>query len=539
MAVTARQQRLTLIACILGSVVVFVDGTVVNVALPAIRADLDVGLSAQQWIVDAYLLTLGSLLLIGGSLGDILGRRRMFAVGVVGFGVTSMLCALSPSATALIVARGLQGIAGALLVPSTLGIITATFSEGERGRAIGTWTAWSGISTVIGPLAGGLILEAASWRWIFAINVLPILVTLYLIGHMSAAHDHPVGGRVDIVGAILCAIGLGGPVFALIEQPNHGWTDPMIWIPLVGGVAVFVAFLVYERRSSHPMLDLTLFRRRNFAVGNGATLLMYGGLSGATFLIPIFLQEAAGFTPLVAGLSLLPISIVMFLLSARMGALADRFGPRIFMGAGPIVAGCGLALLAMMGREVDYWTNVLPGALVFALGLSLTVAPLTATVLGGVDERHAGVASGVNNAIARVAGLVAIAVIGAVVSSAFASSVDDQLAGRRLSPRAERVVAQGKTEVLGASVPPTLGVERVPVQAAVTDASVDGFRTGMLLGAGIVVLAGLVSIAGIRNPERDVKCADCAGGALAGAPQDAARELPRVTVTVPAPAGAR
>jgi len=538
-AVTARQQRLTLIACILGSVVVFVDGTVVNVALPAIRADLDVGLSAQQWIVDAYLLTLGSLLLIGGSLGDILGRRRMFAVGVVGFGVTSMLCALSPSATALIVARGLQGIAGALLVPSTLGIITATFSEGERGRAIGTWTAWSGISTVIGPLAGGLILEAASWRWIFAINVLPILVTLYLIGHMSAAHDHPVGGRVDIVGAILCAIGLGGPVFALIEQPNHGWTDPMIWIPLVGGVAVFVAFLVYERRSSHPMLDLTLFRRRNFAVGNGATLLMYGGLSGATFLIPIFLQEAAGFTPLVAGLSLLPISIVMFLLSARMGALADRFGPRIFMGAGPIVAGCGLALLAMMGREVDYWTNVLPGALVFALGLSLTVAPLTATVLGGVDERHAGVASGVNNAIARVAGLVAIAVIGAVVSSAFASSVDDQLAGRRLSPRAERVVAQGKTEVLGASVPPTLGVERVPVQAAVADASVDGFRTGMLLGAGIVVLAGIVSIAGIRNPERDVKCADCAGGALAGAPQDAGRELPRVTVTVPAPAGAR
>ena len=539
MTVTARQQRLTLIACILGSVVVFVDGTVVNVALPAIRADLDVGLSAQQWIVDAYLLTLGSLLLIGGSLGDILGRRRMFAFGVVGFGVTSMLCALSPSATALIVARGLQGIAGALLVPSTLGIITATFSEGERGRAIGTWTAWSGISTVIGPLAGGLILEAASWRWIFAINVLPILVTLYLIRHMSAAHDHPVGGRVDIVGAVLCAIGLGGPVFALIEQPNHGWADPMIWIPLVAGVAVFVAFLVYERRSSHPMLDLTLFRRRNFAVGNGATLLMYGGLSGATFLIPIFLQEAAGFTPLVAGLSLLPISIVMFLLSARMGALADRFGPRIFMGAGPIVAGCGLALLAMMGSDVDYWTNVLPGALVFALGLSLTVAPLTATVLGGVDERHAGVASGVNNAIARVAGLVAIAVIGAVVSSAFASSVDDQLAGRRLSPRAERVVAQGKTEVLGASVPPTLGVERVPVQAAVTDASVDGFRTGMLLGAGIVVLAGLVSIAGIRNPERDVKCADCAGGALAGAPQDAGRELPRVTVTVPAPAGAR
>ncbi|HLM51294.1 MAG TPA: MFS transporter [Solirubrobacteraceae bacterium] len=536
---TARQQRLTLIACILGSVVVFVDGTVVNVALPAIRADLDVGLSAQQWIVDAYLLTLGSLLLIGGSLGDILGRRRMFAFGVVGFGVTSMLCALSPSATALIVARGLQGIAGALLVPSTLGIITATFSEGERGRAIGTWTAWSGISTVIGPLAGGLILEAASWRWIFAINVLPILVTLYLIRHMSAAHDHPVGGRVDIVGAVLCAIGLGGPVFALIEQPNHGWADPMIWIPLVAGVAVFVAFLVYERRSSHPMLDLTLFRRRNFAVGNGATLLMYGGLSGATFLIPIFLQEAAGFTPLVAGLSLLPISIVMFLLSARMGALADRFGPRIFMGAGPIVAGCGLALLAMMGREVDYWTNVLPGALVFALGLSLTVAPLTATVLGGVDERHAGVASGVNNAIARVAGLVAIAVIGAVVSSAFASSVDDQLAGRRLSPRAERVVARGKTEVLGASVPPTLGVERVPVQEAVADASVDGFRTGMLLGAGIVVLAGLVSIAGIRNPERDVKCADCAGGALAGAPQDAGRELPRVTVTVPAPAGAR
>ncbi|MFL5956502.1 MAG: MFS transporter, partial [Solirubrobacterales bacterium] len=300
----ARAKRLTLIACILGSAVVFVDGTIVNVALPKIRADLDVGLADQQWIMDAYLLTLGSFLLVGGSLGDLYGRRRMFRLGVIGFGATSLVCAVAPDATLLIVARGLQGITGALLVPATLGIITATFSDAERGRAIGSWTAWSGISTVIGPLAGGLILEAVSWRWIFAVNLVPIAMTLWLIRHMSDAHDLPREGSVDVVGAALCALGLGGTVFALIEQPSYSWGDPIIWAPLGGGLVLLAAFLLYERRAPDPMLSLHLFRRRNFSVGNASTLLVYAGLGGSTFVLPLFLQEVAGYSPLAAGTSL-------------------------------------------------------------------------------------------------------------------------------------------------------------------------------------------------------------------------------------------
>jgi EmrB/QacA subfamily drug resistance transporter len=540
--VDARAKRYTLIACILGTVVVFVDGTIVNVALPKIRADLDVGLADQQWIVDAFLLTLGSLLLVGGSLGDLYGRRRIFAAGVVGFGVTSVLCAVAPTATLLIVARGLQGVAGAMLVPATLGIITATFSDAERGRAIGTWTAWSGISTVIGPLAGGLILEAVSWRWIFAVNLAPIAITLYLIRHMSAAHDHPRPGRVDGVGAALCALGLAGTVFALIEQPSYSWADPIIWGPLLGGIVVLAAFLFWERRAPDPMLSLDLFRRRNFSVGNLSTLLVYAGLSGSTFLIPIFLQEVADFSPLGAGVALLPVTLMMFFLSPRFGALADRFGPRAFMGGGPVVAGLGLLWFTGLDHDVQYVAEVLPGALLFGLGLSMTVAPLTATVLGGVDEEHASLASGINNAIARVAGLVAIAFVGAVVSAQFASSLDDSLAGRPLDARARVAVHTAKDRALAAEAPPSLGGERAQVQAALTDASESGFETGMLVMAVLVMAGGAISALGIVNPEREVKCAECPGGPLAGATQDAGRaerrrELP--VVRLPARARAR
>jgi EmrB/QacA subfamily drug resistance transporter len=525
--VDAKAKRLTLIACILGSVVVFVDGTIVNVALPKIRSDLGVGLSDQQWIVDAYLLTLGSLLLVGGSLGDLYGRKRMFRLGVIGFGVTSLLCAAAPTATLLILARGLQGVTGALLVPATLGIITATFSDDERGKAIGTWTAWSGISTVIGPLAGGLILETISWRFIFAVNLVPILVTLYLIRHMSEFHDHPSGGHVDVVGGVLCALGLGGAVFALIEQPNYSWGDPIIWGPLIGGVALFVAFLLWERRATDPMLSLELFRRRNFSVGNVSTLLVYAGLSGSTFLLIIFLQEVAGYSPLGAGSALLPVTIIMFLLSSRFGALADRFGPRWFMGLGPIVAGVGLLLFTRLGANIDYLTDVLPGALIFGLGLTLTVAPLTATVLGGVDEAHASLASGINNAIARVAGLVAIALVGAVVSAQFASSLDNDVKAYAHDPGVPAAVSQSKDRALAASAPASVGPHRAQLQAALTDASEDGFAAGMLLMAVLVIAGGVISAVGIVNPEREVKCAECPGGALAGATQDAGRASSR------------
>jgi EmrB/QacA subfamily drug resistance transporter len=535
--VDAKAKRLTLIACILGSVVVFVDGTIVNVALPKIRSDLGVGLSDQQWIIDAYLLTLGSLLLVGGSLGDLYGRRRMFRLGVIGFGITSLLCAASPTATLLIVARGLQGVAGAVLVPATLGIITATFSDEERGRAIGTWTAWSGISTVIGPLAGGLILETVTWRLIFAVNLVPIVVTLYLIRHMSAAHDHPRGGSIDAVGAALCALGLGATVFALIEQPNYSWGDPIIWGPLVGGVVLLAAFLLWERRTPDPMLSLELFRRRNFSVGNASTLLVYAGLGGSTFVLPIFLQEGAGYSPLQAGTALLPVTIIMFLLSSRFGALADRFGPRWFMGVGPIVAGVGLLWFTRLSADVDYLTDVLPGAVVFGLGLTLTVAPLTATVLGGVDEQHASLASGINNAIARVAGLVAIAVVGAVVSAQFASTLDSDVKAYANAPGVRAAVRQSKDQALGADAPASVGPRRGQLQAALTDASEDGFAAGMVVMAVLVVAGGVISAVGIVNPDREVKCAECPGGALAGATQDAGRAsslrdraLPRVRV---------
>jgi EmrB/QacA subfamily drug resistance transporter len=541
--VDARAKRLTLIACILGSAVVFVDGTIVNVALPKIRADLDIGLSDQQWIMDAYLLTLGSFLLVGGSLGDLYGRRRMFRLGVIGFGVTSLLCAAAPDATLLVVARGLQGVAGALLVPATLGIITATFSDAERGRAIGSWTAWSGISTVIGPLAGGLILEAVSWRWIFAVNLVPIAVTLWLIRHMSDAHDHPREGSVDVVGAALCALGLGGTVFALIEQPNYSWGDPIIWAPLGGGLALLAAFLLYERRAPDPMLSLDLFRRRNFSVGNASTLLVYAGLGGSTFVLPLFLQEVGGYSPLAAGASLLPVTILMFLLSSRFGGLADRFGPRWFMGFGPIIAGLGLLWFAMLTSDVRYATDLLPGAVIFGLGLALTVAPLTATVLGGVDEEHASLASGINNAIARVAGLVAIALVGAVVSAGFSSSLDSKAVAQARDPRVARAVDDAKDRALSARAPASLGPRRPALQAALRDASEDGFEAGMLVMAVLVMVGGVISALGIVNPERDVKCAECPGGALAGATQDAGRAsaerdrpLPRVRLPERAPA---
>jgi EmrB/QacA subfamily drug resistance transporter len=494
---------------------VFLDGTIVNVALPAIRASLHGGLSEQQWVVESYLLTLSSLLLVGGSLGDLLGRRRVFAIGVAAFGVCSLLCAIAPSSGFLIVVRALQGVAGALLVPSTLALIMDAFPESERAAAIGTWTAYTGVATVIGPLGGGALVQAASWRWIFAINVVPVLITLVLLRRVSADTRQP--GHVDVLGAVLCALGLGGPVFALIEQPNYGWTDPRVLIPLVGGLLLFAAFLLWERRSPAPMLPLRLFKIRNFAVGNITTLALYGGLGVATFFLVLFLQQVAGYTPIAAGLSLLPITVIVFALSRRFGALADRIGPHLFMGGGPVVAGLGLLLLERMGPTSDYLTTVFPGIVVFGLGLAATVAPLTATVLSSVEPGHSGLASGVNNAIARVAGLLAIAALGAVVAGSFASALDRDLAGGRLSPAAQHAVAAARARPL---VTTTTGVpiaERAVVHRALTDASVHAFRVMLGISAGLAILGGVVALVGIQNPRRRVRSEDCPDGALAPA----------------------
>jgi EmrB/QacA subfamily drug resistance transporter len=530
----APAKRIALIASILGSGIVFLDGTIVNVALPAIRSDLHGGLAQQQWIVEAYLLTLSALLLIGGSLGDLFGRRRVFSIGLAGFGVCSLLCAVAPSNGFLIGARGVQGVFGALLVPSTLALIMDVFPESERAAAIGSWTAWTGIATVIGPLGGGALVQLASWRFIFAINLVPVVLTIWLLSLLEG--DRRTPGHVDIVGALLCAVGLGGPVFALIEQPTYGWGDGRVLGPLIGGVILFAAFLEWERHSPQPMMPLQLFKARNFAIGNLTTVTLYAGLGVATFFLVLFLQQVGGYKPIEAGLALLPITILMFLLARRFAALADRLGPHYFMGIGPIVAGGGLLLLMRTGAGADYVTTVLPGLLVFALGLAATVAPLTATVLGAVEPGHSGVASGVNNAIARVAQLLAVAAIGAVVASAFATRLDTNLAGHRLTPQASAAVAQDRTRALVTTTSGVPAPERPEVHAALVNASVYAFRVSLGIAAGLAVIGGLVALAGIENPRRKVPCTDCPGGALAPANADTGR-IPEVRVPRPATAG--
>src|SRR5829696_4357681 len=328
----------------MGSFVVGVDATVVNVALPAIEEDLGGGLAGQQWVVNAYLLTLGSLILIGGSLGDVYGEKRVFVVGLAGFGGMSALCALAPSIEVLVVARALQGVFGALLTPAALAIIVAAFPPDERGRAVGAWTAWGGMGTILGPLIGGQLVDTASWRWIFAINVPIVLITLFLVMRVvPEGRPRAVDAKVDVIGATLCALGLGGITYGLIEQPLYGWGDAMVAVPLIGGAVMFAAFIVWEARTPHPMLPLSLFRRRNFAVGNIETFSMYAGLGLLFFFLVLFLQQVAGYSALEAGTTTIPVTLVMFLLSARFGALADRYGPRFFMGVGPLVAAAGLA----------------------------------------------------------------------------------------------------------------------------------------------------------------------------------------------------
>ncbi len=469
----SRQQRLTLVATILGSTVVFLDSTVVNVALPAINDDLGAGLAGQQWVVEAYMLTMVTLLLVGGSLGDQFGRRRMFIAGLVGFGATSALCAVAPSDEFLIAARALQGVAGALLVPGSLAIVAATFEGAERGKAVGTWTAWTGIATVIGPAGGGALIGVLSWRAIFWVNLPLIAATVALsLYAVEESRDPDAARGIDWTGIGLSAAGLGGPVFALIEQPDHGWGSPLVWAPLLGGIACFVFFLVYEARARHPMLDLELFRIRNFAIANLTTLAAYAGLIGGLFFVSLFLQQVAGYSALEAGLATTPISVILFLLSPRFGRLASGTGPRLPMTAGPIVGGVGLLLMLRVGSDADYVADVLPAILVFGLGLAATVAPLTATVLDSVSERRVGIASGVNNGVSRVAGLLAIAVLGAVISAQFDAGAGGAVGG--------------------------------PLTAAAPEASTSAFHLGVLIAGLLMILGGIVSGIGIQNPPRKV-----------------------------------
>jgi EmrB/QacA subfamily drug resistance transporter len=537
----SRQQRLTLIATILGSTIVFLDATVVNVALPAIKDDLDTGLAGQQWIVEAYLLTLVSLMLVGGSMGDQFGRRRLFEIGLAGFGVTSALCAIAPTDEFLIAFRALQGMAGALLVPGSLAIVAATFEGDERGRAVGIWTAWTGIATVVGPAGGGLLVDAISWRAIFAVNLPLVVVNLWLTrSAVAESRDPDAFMGIDYGGILLSAAGLAGPVFALIMQPTYGWGDPVVFVPLVAGIACFAAFVVHEMRTEHPMVDLSLFRIRNFALTNVVTLVVYAGLIGSLFYVPLFLQQVAGYSALEAGLATTPSSVTLFLLSPRFGKVSMAIGPRWPMTFGPIVAGIGLLLLLRVDAGADYVTQVLPGILLFALGLSATVAPLTATALNSVDERHVGIASGINNAVSRMAGLLAIAVLGAAVAGRFGTVLDEKLGGEKFSPAAQREISKARDAGLAGtdvskSVPKA---EQARIEPAVEDASVSGFHLGMAVGGGLMIAGGLVAAVGIEDPKRRRKHEPAPRAVQAG---ECGRAHPELTEPVPgelSPAGA-
>ncbi len=415
--------RWVIAATVLGSGLAFLDGTVVNVALPAIGEDLGAGLSGLQWTLNAYLVTMSSLLLLGGSLGDQYGRRRVYLQGMVAFTAASLLCGLAPNTATLVAARAVQGVGAAMLVPGSLAILSSTFHADDRARAIGAWSALAGASSAIGPFLGGWLVESVSWRLIFVINLpLAAAAGLITLRHVPEPRPQPSHAPPDVAGAVTISVGLAAVSFALIE--GAGGFGPVEAAAAGLGVAALIAFVLIERSSRRPMLPLDIFRSRQFTGANLTTLAIYAALGGTMFLLVLELQLALGYSALEAGASMLPVTMIMLLLSSRMGALAQRIGPRTPMTVGPVVVAAGLALLSRVGPGDGYLTDVLPAVAVFGLGLSTTVAPLTSAVLAAVDDTRMGVASGVNNAVARVAGLLAVAVLPAAVGLDLTAGAD-------------------------------------------------------------------------------------------------------------------
>ena len=404
--------RWVITAAVLGTALAFLDATVVNVALPQIGQDLDATLGDLQWTVTGYMLTLSALILTGGALGDRYGRRRIFIIGTIWFAAASLLCGIAPNVPTLVAARAFQGIGGALLTPASLAIIEASFRKEDRGRAIGAWSGLGGVAAAVGPFVGGYLLSVATWRVIFLINIpMAAAIVWVTVRHVPESSDPSAPRQPDVAGAALGALGLGAVVYGLIRASEAGFGQPIVWVALAIGIGALVSFGFAEVRGKHPMLPLDIFSSRQFTGANLVTFVVYAALSGMFFMLVITLQQVVGYTPLQAGIASLPVTVLMLLLSSRAGALAQRIGPRIPMTLGPFVIALGMYLMTGISIDSGYASDILPAQIVFGLGLSLTVAPLTATVLQAADERHAGIASGVNNAVARVAGLMAVAVL--------------------------------------------------------------------------------------------------------------------------------
>jgi EmrB/QacA subfamily drug resistance transporter len=520
-AARSRTGAWVLTAAILGSSMVFIDGTVVNVALAAIQRDLGTDAAGVQWVIEAYALTLSALLLVGGALGDRLGRRRVFAAGVALFALSSAACAAAPSIGVLVAARAAQGAAGALLTPGSLALISASFPPPRRGRAIGTWSGFTGITSAAGPLLGGFLVGHASWRWVFLINLPVAAIVLGITArHVPESRDERMHGRLDWLGAILVTAALGLLVLALIRAQSAGMGAAEVLLTGGAALVLLVIFLVVEGRFAEaPMLPLDLFRSRPFSVTNLLTLFLYAALGGALVYLPLTLIEVHGYSPLAAGAALLPFIVVLSVLARFSGGLVDRVGARLPLTVGPLVAAGGFLLLAVPDRDGSYWTTFFPGMVVLGLGMALVVAPLTTTVLSAVATRHAGTASGVNNAVSRTGGLLAVAIFGVVLVHTFDSALDRNLQSIPLTAAQHAQLDAQRSRLALAAAPDGLdATTAAAVDDAVASAFVSGFRAVLISAAALAAASALTAAVGLPARRRPVPAATRSEGVRAEAP---------------------